>query len=212
MKALGQTALLLAFGVCAFAQQWEVGGLGGGSFLDRVSVKTPTAGSATAKFGPGPVAGAFFGQRMSPHWSGEIRYEFFDTNLKLKSGGTTASFNGYAHAVHYDLLYHTGRKHAPVQFFVAAGGGMKVFEGTGLQEAFQPLSQFGYFTQTHQVKAMASVGGGLIFNLGAKVAFRAEVRDFISGFPTSVIAPPPSVTYGKVLNDIVPMAGISYLF
>ena len=212
MRAFGKTALLLAFGVCAFAQQWEVGGIGGGSFLDRISVKTPTAGSATASFAPGPVAGMFFGQRMNAHWSGEIRYEFFDTNLKLSSGGSSTSFNGYAHAVHYDLLYHTGRKHAPVQFFVAGGAGMKIFVGTGMQEAFQPLSQFGYFTQTHQVKAMASVGGGLIFNLGTKVAFRAEVRDFISAFPNNVITPPPSVTYGKLLQDIVPMVAVSYLF
>lgn len=212
MKVLGQTALLLAFGVCAFAQQWEVGGIGGISFLDRVSVTTPTAGNAHAGFAIGPVAGAFFGQRLNAHWSGEIRYEFFDTNLKISGAGTSASFSGLAHAVHYDLMYHTGHKHSPLQFFVAAGGGMKVFVGTGLQQAVQPLSQFGYFTQTHQVKPMASLGGGLIFNLGPKVAFRAEIRDFISAFPTTVIAPPPSVTYGKLLQDIVPMVAVSYLF
>lgn len=212
MKIIGQTILLLAFGLCAFAQQWEVGGIGGASFLNTVSVNAPTAGSGTAGFKPGVVAGAFFGQHMNPHWSGEVRYEFFDTNLKLSSGGTTASFSGVAHAVHYDLVYHTNRKGSPLQFFVAGGGGMKVFVGTGLQEAIQPLNQFGYFTQTHQVKAMASVGGGLTYKLGDNLCFRAEIRDFISAFPTSVIAPPAGAKYGKVLQDIVPMVGLSYLF
>jgi len=212
MKMIRQTVLLLACGFCAYAQQWEVGGIGGASFLNTVSVSTPTAGSATAGFSPGVVAGAFFGQRLNDHWSGEIRYEFFDTNLKLSGAGTSASFSGLAHALHYDLVYHTGHSNSRAQFFVAAGGGMKVFVGTGLQEAVQPLSQFGYFTQTHQVKPMLSVGGGLNYKLADKLYFRAEIRDFISPFPATVIAAPQGVSYGKVLNDIVPMVGICYLF
>jgi hypothetical protein len=212
MKTIGQTIVLLACGFCAYAQQWEVGGIGGASFLNTVSVSTPTAGSATAGFSPGVVLGAFVGQRLNTHWSGELRYEFFDTNLKLSGDGSSASFSGLAHAIHYDLIYHTGRRDSRTQFFVAAGGGMKVFVGTGLQEAVQPLSQFGYFTQTHQVKAMASVGGGLTYKLTDKLSFRAEIRDFISAFPTNVIAAPPGVTYGKVLENIVPMVGICYLF
>jgi hypothetical protein len=212
MKIIGQTILLLAFGLCAFAQQWEVGGIGGASFLNTVSVSAPTAGSARAGFKAGVVAGAFFGQRMNPHWSGEVRYEFFDTNLKLSSGGSEATFSGVAHAAHYDLVYHTNRKGSPLQLFVAAGGGVKVFVGTGLQEAIQPLSQFGYFTQTHEVKAMASAGGGFTYKIGDHLSFRAEIRDLISAFPTKVIAPPAGAKYGKVLQDIVPMVGLSYLF
>jgi hypothetical protein len=46
-----------------------------------------------------------------------------------------------------------------VQFFAAAGGGMRIFQGTGTEAAYQPLSQFGYFTKTRVVKPMASVGG-----------------------------------------------------
>ncbi len=139
MKTIGKIFLLLAFGLCAFAQQWEVGGIGGVGFLDTVHVSAVSAGSATAGFAPGVAAGAFFGQNINAHWSGEIRYEFFDSNLKLSGAGTSASFSGIAHAVHYDLIYHTNRKSSPVQFFVAIGGGMKIFDGTGAQEAYQPL-------------------------------------------------------------------------
>jgi len=56
------------------------------------------------------------------------------------------------------------------------------------------------------------VGGGISYKLSDRLYLRTEVRDFISAFPTDVIAPPPGVTYGKVLQDIVPMVGISYVF
>jgi len=216
MKTIGKIALLLACGACAFAQQWELGGIGGVGFLNDVNVSTTTTGSAKAGFSTSAVAGAYFGQNMNAHWSGEIRYEFFDSDLKLSSGGSSATFSGVAHALHYDLIYHTDRK-APAQFFVAAGVGMKIFDGTGAQEAYQPLSQFGYFTQTHDVKVMGSVGGGFTYKLSEKVFLRAEIRDFISPFPTKVITPPPTVSgnkvsYGSILQDIVPMVGVSYVF
>ena len=216
MKTIGKILLLLAAAVCAFAQQWEIGGIGGVGFLNTVNVSTTSTGSAKAGFAAGAVAGAWVGENMSAHWSGELRYEFFDSNLKLSSGGQSASFSGIAHAVHYDLIYHTDRK-APVQFFVAAGLGMKIFDGTGAQEAYQPLSQFGYFTQTHQVKVMGSVGGGFTYKLSDHLFLRAEIRDFISPFPKNVITPPAptsgnKVTYGNILQNLVPMVGISYLF
>jgi len=216
MKTIGKILLLLVFAVCAFAQQWELGAIGGGGFLNTVNVSTTSTGSAKAGFATSAVAGAFLGENLNAHWSGEIRYEFFDSDLKLSSAGQSATFSGVAHAIHYDLIYHTDRK-APVQFFVAAGLGMKVFDGTGAQEAYQPLSQFGYFTQTHQVKVMGSVGGGFTYKLSEHLFLRAEVRDFISPFPTNVITPPAptsgnKVSYGSILQNLVPMVGISYLF
>ncbi|MGB9458116.1 MAG: hypothetical protein WCB12_18845 [Bryobacteraceae bacterium] len=211
MKTLGKIFLILAFALCGFAQQWELGGIGGVGFLNNVSV-SGAAGSANAGFAPGVVAGAFFGQNLNAHWSGEVRYEFFDSGLKLSGAGSSASFSGVAHAVHYDLIYHTNRKHSPVQFFVALGGGMKIFDGTGAPEAYQPLSQYGYFTQTHQLKPMLSVGGGFTYKLNERLYLRTEVRDFISPFPTTVIAPPPGVTYGSILQNIVPMVSIAYVF
>ena len=211
MKTIGKTLLLLASGLCAFAQQWEVGGIGGAGFLNTVNV-SGAAGSAKAGFAPGVAAGAFFGQNLNAHWSGEVRYEFFDSSLKLSGGGSSSSFSGIAHAIHYDLIYHTNRKHSPVQFFAAIGGGMKIFEGTGTQQAYQPLMQYGYFTQTHQLKPMISVGGGITYKVSERVYLRTEIRDFISPFPTAVIAPPQGVSYGSILQNIVPMVGISYVF
>jgi hypothetical protein len=201
--------LAAATAVCANAQQWEFGGIGGGAFLNNVPVSSPV-GSATAGFQPGGVFGAFLGQNIAPHIAGEIRYEYMQSNLELTSGGSKATFSGVAHAIHYDLLLHTNRKNSPVQFFAAVGGGMKVFRGTGREAAWQPLSQFGYFTKTQTLKPMASVGGGVRFAISRHVFLRAEVRDFITAFPTAVLTPPAGVKYSKLLHDIVPMAGLSY--
>jgi hypothetical protein len=212
MRTIAIEVLLLATAaVCAQAQQWEFGGLGGGAFLNHVSVTAP-AGSATAGFQPGGVFGAFLGQNMSSHIGGEVRYEYFMSNLELKSGGASATFSGQAHAVHYDLLFHTHSKTSSVQLFAAVGGGMKLFRGTGAEAATQPLYQFGYFTKSQTVKPMGDFGGGVRFSLSKHVFMRVEVRDFVTAFPTQVLMPPANAKYGSILHDIVPMAGLSYLF
>jgi hypothetical protein len=195
-----------------FAQQWEFGGMGGAGFLSNVNVSSP-AGAATAGFQPGGAVGAFFGQNIGPHISGEVRYEFLQSNLQLSSGGSTARFSGNAHAVHYDLILHTNRKNSPVQFFAAVGGGMKIFRGTGTEAAYQPLMQYGLFTKTRAVKPMLSVGGGMTYRMTSRLYLRTEFRDFITKFPTEIITPPQSnVKYGSLLHDFVPMVGLDYVF
>jgi hypothetical protein len=68
-------------------------------------------------------------------------------------------------------------------------------------------------TRTHEVKPMVSVGGGFTYRLSPRLYLRTEVRDFITPFPTSVIAPPSSnVKYGSILNNLVPMVGLDYIF
>jgi len=212
MKTLGLTLVLAAAAVNCPAQQWELGGVGGGSFLNTTSVSSP-AGAATAGFQAGFVGGAFFGQNLYPHLTGEVRYEYFQSNLKISAGNTSATFDGKAHAVHYDLIIHTERKNSPVQYFAAIGGGMKIFVGTGAETPYQATEAYGLMTKTHQVKPMVSVGGGFTYRLSPRLYLRTEVRDFISPFPTSVIAPPNSnVKYGSILNNLVPMVGLDYIF
>jgi hypothetical protein len=144
--------------------------------------------------------------------SGEIRYDFFQSNLKLSGAGTSASFTGIAHAVHYDLIWHTRRKDSPTQYYLAVGGGMKLFQGLGSPEAYQPLMQFGYFTRTNSIKAMGTVAAGMTYRLAPRMFLRVELRDFISPFPTAVLTPAPGTKYGSILNNLTPMAGISYVF
>jgi hypothetical protein len=114
--------------------------------------------------------------------------------------------------VHYDLILRTTPRRSRVQFFAALGGGMKIFRGTGAEAAYQPLSQFGYFTKTQALKPMASVGGGMKFFIARRVFLRTEFRDYITPFPKELIAPAPNAKFGSILNDFVPMVGLSYEF
>jgi hypothetical protein len=106
------------------------------------------------------------------------------------------------------VIFKTNRNQGKVQLFAAVGGGMKVFRGTGTEAAYQPLSQYGYFTKTQTVKPMGSVGAGVKVALTHKVFLRTEFRDYITPFPTQVITPPPGSKYGSILHDFVPMVGI----
>ena len=81
--------LLLAFISGAFAQQREIGFLGGGGFLNGAPVRGAAA-SVTAGFTPGPAAGLLLGQDLYSHWSGEIRYLFEVRNARLRSSATEA--------------------------------------------------------------------------------------------------------------------------
>jgi len=209
MKTIQLSVWMLAAGASCFAQQWEFGGLGGGSFVPGAAVSSPL-GSATAGFQTGASAGAFVGQNLYPHISGELRYEFLQSNLRLSSGGTEATFSGVAHMIHYDVLFHTNKKGSRTQYFAAVGGGLKVFNGTGAEAAYQPLSQYAYFTKTQVLKPMASVGAGIKYALTPRIVLRTEVRDFITMFPKDLIAPAPGAKFGGLLHDFVPMVGISY--
>ena len=207
MKSISIT--LLFFAGAAFAQQWEFGGSAGGSFLPMRPVSSP-AGSASAGFAPGFSAGAYVGQELNPRISGEVHYTFLQSNLKLSGNGTTATFGGNSHAIYYDVLFHSRHKESRAQWFAAVGGGMKLFRGTGTEQAYQPLSQYAYFTKTQKVEPMLTFGGGVKFQVSQHVTMRAEVRDYFTPFPKELITPAPGAKIGSWLNDIVPMVTVTY--
>lgn len=201
----------LGVAVC-LAQQYEIGGAAGAGFATGSSVTGP-AGTATTGFKTGGVFGGVVGHRMYSNLSGEIRYSYLRQDLKLSSGSVEPTFQGEAHAIHYDLLFHTTRSRSTkVQPFVAAGGGFKYYRGTGKEVPYQPLGSYAYLTKTQEWKPMISVGGGLKIAIAPRVYLRTEVRDYITPFPSKVIAPNPAAKISGWVHDIVPMVGISFLF
>ena len=210
MRTVTLSLLLVAAADLGWSQQWEFGGAAGAGFLSNVGVSS-SFGSATAGFQTGPVLSAFASENLNAHLSGELHYDYMQNNLRLSSGGATTTFSGQAHLIHYDFAYHTHRR-GKREFYLVAGAGMKVFLGTGAEQAYQPLSQFGYFTRAHELKPMVTVGAGMRYAIGDNLYLKTEIRDYITGFPTDIIAPAPGTSYGTILNDIVPTVGLSFLF
>ncbi|MGD0496799.1 MAG: hypothetical protein ABSC23_00015 [Bryobacteraceae bacterium] len=211
MKSLARSTVWLAAAASAcLGQQWEFGVNGGGSFVNSIPVTSP-AGSATTGFQTGGAFGVFLAQNPYRHISGELRYGYIASQFAIHSGGSTATFAGNAQVVHYDVALHTASARA--QVFVAFGGGVKVYQGTGVEAAYQPLMQYAYLTKTRQIEPMASVGAGVKYAITRKIFFRTEFRDYITPFPTQVIAPALNATFnGNWLHNIVPMAGLSFAF
>ncbi len=208
---LGFSLALLGAGVGA-AQEWEVGGMASYGFYHNADITSPQ-GSASAGFNAGPAFGAVIGYNSTSMISGEFRYAFELNDLKLASDGTSTTFGGQAHVIGYDLILHPHVRHASkVQPFIAIGGGMKVYAGTGAEQAYQPLENFALLSKTHQVEPMISVGGGVKIPISQHLLLRAEFRDYISPFPANVIVPVPPAKVNGWLNDFVPMIGISYVF
>jgi len=200
--------LVVAAGA-AQAQSFEIGVIGGVA----VSRSIPIGGApadTSAGFQPGAAVGFLLSQDLYSHFSGEIRYLFEQRDLRVASGGQTASMGGQAHAIYYDLIYNTRTREERVRPYVAVGGGMKLFRGTGAEEAYRPLMQYAYLTQTHQFEPLLSVGGGVKWRVGSRMVFRVECRDQITRFPNQLIAPAPGMTLKGWLHDLVPMAGLTW--
>src|SRR6266498_3824433 len=192
MKVIARYALA-AFFVLApavFAQKWEIGGMAGGGFYNHLTASNLT-GSATAGFASGPAFGGVLSQNLYPRVSGELRYTYLFSDLKLSSAAESASFKGITHTFHYDVVLHSRREDSRVRPFLAAGGGVRVFRGTGKEVTYQPLGDFALLTRAREAKPMVTFGGGIKYAISPRISLRAEVRDYFTSFPTKVIAPAP---------------------
>jgi hypothetical protein len=203
--------LFLAMALWGHAQQREIGVLGGGGFLNGAPVEGAAA-SVTASFSPGPAAGVLIGQDLYSYWSGEIRYLFEQRDARLRSSATAAGFAGQAHVLHYDLVLHARPRQDRVRPYVAVGGGIKIFRGTGTEIAYRPLMEYAYLTRTQELKPMLTVGGGLKFRLRGRMMSRVDFRDQVTRFPRKIIAPAPGMKLGGWLHDFVPTVGLSWIF
>jgi hypothetical protein len=201
--------ILIVCSVAAMAQKWEVGGGVGGGFYTSQDV-TSSAGSASAKLQTGLAGGVWLENNGQGHWSGELRYEYQMGNLALSSGGTTATFGAHTQQFHYDIMWHATPSESRIRPFVEAGAGIKLYQGTGAQTAYQPLSNFALLTQQQDLTALVSAGGGVKFQISQHLQLRLDVHDYMTPFPKNVITPNSGAKVGGWLMDFVPMVGISY--
>ncbi len=193
------------------AQKFEVGGGGGGPLYLSRPVRTPTV-SANTGFDNGFAFGGWVGHDTTDRIGGEIHYLHGRNDLKLSSGGTKINFSGLSHALHYDVLVYGAPRGAKIRPFVAVGGGIKGYYGTGKESAFQPLSNLALLTRTRQWQGLATFGGGVKVAVGRHSSLRFEVLDYLTPFPKDVIAPAPGAKLGGWLHNFVPVVGLSATF
>jgi len=201
--ALGAPAL--------YAQRYDFTVFGGGSFTSSATISNPL-GNVDAGFNPGFSAGATFGQQMYKYIGGEVRYSYQKQEMKLSGSSGEATFAGDSQAIGYELLFHTAPRNARVRAYVAGGGGVKYFRGTGTESAVQPLSDIAVLTKTGQWVGMVSFGGGVKFALSKSIYLRVDVHDYLTPFPKDVIAPAPNSSVSGWLNNIVPTVGVTFTF
>ena len=201
--------VLFVCSVAAMAQKWEVGGGAGVGFYTSQDV-TSSTGSASAKIQTGLAGGAWFAQDGQGHWGGEVRYEYQMGDLALSSGGNSASFGAHTQQIHYDVMWHATPSESRLRPFVSAGAGIKLYQGTGAQVAYQPLSNFALLTQQQDLTALVSVGAGIKYQISQHVQLRLDVHDYMTPFPKNVITPNVGAKVGGWLMDFVPMVGLSY--
>ena len=192
---------------------YEIGAVGLISVYTKVDVE---GRSNTGRVGPGfgPSGGFILGQTMGGRgrWGGEFRYVYFKNDLELDGGGQSVEFGAQSHAVHYDVLYYLSNKKAKVRPYVAAGFGVKVYQGTGVEEPFQPLTDLALLTKSSEAMPVGDFGAGVKIQMGENVFFRIEFRDYISGIPRKVIAPAPGATIDGIYHHFAPFFGITWIF
>jgi len=211
MKSFGMLVVCLAAALApaAMAQKWEFGGGVGGGFYTSQDVTDP-GGSASAKIQSNLAGSVWLANNRSDRWGGELRADYQLGSLELNQGGTQATFAARSYAVHYDVLWYGTHAGSKIRPFVAAGAGIKVYQGTGAQVVYQPLSNFALLTQAQDLTPLISAGGGVKMQLSPHFQLRLEVHDYLTTFPKQVIAPAQGAKVGGWLQDFVPSVGVSY--
>lgn len=203
------TAVLTVLPACA--QKYEFALAGGGSFYQSHTVTNPK-GDASAGFDNGWAGSVAVGNNMYQHIGGEVRYTYLHNDARLSSGSTKATFGAESHAIHYDFLIHATPVGSTIRPYVAAGGGIKLYRGTGTEVPFQPLSNIALLTKTTEVQGLLSVGAGVKVSLTHRMLFRVDVHDYITPFPSKIITPALNSKASGWFNNVVATAGISFAF
>jgi hypothetical protein len=198
-----------ALAPAAFAQRWEVGGGAGGGFYTSQDVSLDGS-SVSAKIDSNVAGSAWLGNNSLNKWGGQLQFDYQMGDLALNGQGNSASFASRSYAFHYDFLWHFAPYGSKIRPYVAVGAGIKVYQGTGSQVAYQPLSNFALLTQAQDVTPLVSVGGGVKVQLSPRMQLRFEVHDYGTTFPKQIITPNSGAKVGNWLMDFVPMVGISY--
>jgi hypothetical protein len=196
-------------GGAAFAQDWELGAIGGFSYAPNLSVAEASA-TASAGIGHGGVVGAYLSEDTYRYFGGDVRYLYGFGNLQASSSNTSVSFDRRIQIVTFDILGYLRPRQSRVRPFLALGGGAEILDGTGAESAAQPLGNLVALTHTRQIFGVGDVGAGFKIGLSRHLRFRIEAHDYMGPSPGKVIAPAPGASISGFMNNIVATASIAW--
>lgn len=212
--------LLLVWGASTLlwaqdGDKWEISGLAGGSmYRDLTASGTNPSRSAKAGFFEGIAAGAVLGQTGRQRFGGEFHYLFQTNNMRLKSGAGTsgaADFAAQSHAFHYDVVVYATRRDARIRPFIAGGPGLKLYQASGSERAFQPLGNVVILSRENELKFMVSAGAGVKARLTRNALVRLDFRDYLTGIPKNFTAF-PGVRLNGQFHNLVATVGVGIVF
>lgn len=205
--------LLLACATACFAQQpeqqWELGFSGGYGFYRNATVSSP-AGTATAGVNNRFALSGIFGQDMYKWVGGEFRYTFQDGDPFVESGNVKTRIQGQSHAFTYDLLVYFRPRGDRVRLYVIGGLGAKDYRVTGLAPVF--FGNIATLRPHDQFTFAGAPGAGVKIRIQSHVLARFDFIDYITPFPTKVIAPADGGTARGILHQFTPFAGLSAIW
>lgn len=205
-------SLLAALAMPLAGQKWEFGVGAAGGYYAAPTVTGVGGLSASTSPRNGWGLSGVLAHNAYGRLGGEIRYLFARNDLELSSGGQRASFQARSHAIGYELVVHATPFESRVRPFVAAGGGAKIYQGTGAERAYQPLSSLALLTRGNDVRPLISFGGGVKFALTRNIGLRVEFRDHMTRVPTKVITPNQGAKLEGWIHSILPMFSLMFLF
>ena len=208
---LRSLTLLLPLPCLLLSQHWEVGAAGGYGASRDVQVSAGTA-TGSAGFSSGYTFGALLGSQFNRLAGGEIRYTYQADDLRVSSGSTEVKAKARSQALHYDVLIHATSMDSAVRPFLAAGAGVKFYQGTGTEPAFQPLSNLVVLSHTTEAQPLVSVGGGVKFRASKHALLRVDFRDYATPLPTNLLATPGRSKISGWIHDFVLLVGVSTTF
>lgn len=191
--------------------RYEFGGGISGSFYTGKDISN-TNGSVKAGFKPGFGASLWLGNDMYELISGELRYDFTRQDMQLEGNGANPTLGSHSHAVHYDLHFHFAERNAKIRPYVLAGGGVKVFHGSGNTRSVQPLMNIAVLTPTSELKPMFTFGAGVKVRLNSRFQLRVEIRDNVTAFPSKLITPVRAEGASGLMHNFLPTGGLSLIF
>jgi hypothetical protein len=205
------SSMLLILTSAISAQQWEAGALGGYSISRENGIKAGST-SGSVKFESAPVYGFFAGSNDYRFLGGEASYLYRGGNLNLSGPGRSISFDSHTQFIDFRLVVHFSPRESRLRPFLAVGGGVALYSGTGVESAAQPLGTLAALTHTRETKPMVSGAAGVKFRLTPHFGFRAEFRDYVTPFPNRLVAPPPGSSISGWVHNFVPVVGIVGVF